>query len=363
MGKELAFMGAGAVGSYVGGHLTRAGEDVTLIDPWPEHIETIKQHGLHLEGTQGEHLVRPKAVHLHEVQNLFKDPIDIAFVCTKSYDTVWATAMISQYLAPGGFSVSLQNSINEERIAGVVGWGRVVGCIASSISVNAYKPGHVTRTVQPGGPGYIVFRVGEVHGRITPRIEELARMLTTIDSSKATPNLWGERWTKLVVNSMGNGVSAITGMGGKDMTLSPETRQLSIQLAGEAIAVGQAHGFNLESIRGVEPEVMRAAAQGDRQAYEQVEATMLKGLARMTDEGRPSTGQDILKGRRTEIDFINGLVAEKGDEAGISTPTHKALVEVVKEVERLEVQPHPSLVQRVWKRAGIKPMAAAQPAR
>jgi 2-dehydropantoate 2-reductase len=83
----------------------------------------------------------------------------------------------------------------------------------------------------------------------------------------------------------------------------------------------------------------------------------------MTDEGRPSTGQDILKGRRTEIDFINGLVAEKGDEAGIPTPTHKALVEVVKEVERLEVQPHPSLVQRVWKRAGIKPMAAAQPAR
>ena len=363
MGKKLAFMGAGAVGSYVGGHLSRAGEDVTLIDPWPEHIETIKQHGLHLEGTQGEHLVHPKALHLHEVQSLFKDPVDIAFVCTKSYDTVWATAMISQYLAPGGFIVSLQNSINEERIAGVVGWGRVVGCIASSISVNAYRPGHVTRTVQPGGPGYTVFRVGEVHGRITPRIEELACMLTTIDSSKATPNLWGERWTKLVVNSMGNGVSAITGMGGKDMTLSPETRQLSIQLAGEAIAVGQAHGFNLESIRGVEPEVMRAAAQGDRQAYEQVEATMLKGLARMTDEGRPSTGQDILKGRRTEIDFINGLVAEKGDEAGIPTPTHKALVEVVKEVERLEVQPHPSLVQRVWKRAGIKPMAAAQPAR
>jgi 2-dehydropantoate 2-reductase len=188
-------------------------------------------------------------------------------------------------------------------------------------------------------------------------------MLTTIDSSKATPNLWGERWTKLVVNAMGNGVSAITGMGGKDMTLSPETRQLSIQLAGEAIAVGQAHGFNLESIRGVEPDVMRAAAQGDRQAYEQVEAAMLKGLARMTDEGRPSTGQDILKGRRTEIDFINGLVAEKGDEAGIPTPTHKALVEVVKEVERQEVRPDPILVQRVWKRAGIKPMAVPQPAR
>jgi 2-dehydropantoate 2-reductase len=358
MGKKLAFMGAGAVGGYVGGHLARAGEDVTLIDPWPEHIDTIKRDGLQLEGTQGEHLVHPKALHLHEVQSLFKDPVDIAFVCTKSYDTVWATAMISQYLAPGGFVVSLQNSINEERIAGVVGWGRVVGCIASSISVNAYKPGHVTRTVQPGGPGYTVFRVGEVHGRITPRVEELATMLTAIDSAKATPNLWGERWTKLVVNSMGNGVSAITGLGGKDMTLNPEIRRLSIRLAGEAISVGQALGFNLESIRGVEADVIKAAAQGDRQAYEQVEADMLRRVDRMTDEGRPSTGQDILKGRRTEIDFINGLVAEKGDEAGIPTPTHKALVDVVKQVERSEAQPSPSLVNRVWELAGAQPVPA-----
>jgi 2-dehydropantoate 2-reductase len=161
---------------------------------------------------------------------------------------------------------------------------------------------------------------------------------------------------------MGNGVSAITGLGGKDMALSPEVRRLSIQLGGEAVAVGQALGFNLESIRGSEPNVMKAAAQGDRQAFEQVEAAMLKGLARMTEEGRPSTGQDIVKGRRTEIDYINGLVADKGDEAGIPTPTHRALVEVVKQVERKEVEPNPSLVQRVWKLAGMDPMPMAQSA-
>jgi 2-dehydropantoate 2-reductase len=79
----------------------------------------------------------------------------------------------------------------------------------------------------------------------------------------------------------------------------------------------------------------------------------------MTEEGRPSTGQDIQKGRRTEIDFINGLVADKGDEAGIATPTHRALVEVVKQVERKEVEPDPTLVQRVWKLAGMEPMPVA----
>jgi 2-dehydropantoate 2-reductase len=79
----------------------------------------------------------------------------------------------------------------------------------------------------------------------------------------------------------------------------------------------------------------------------------------MTEEGRPSTGQDIVKGRRTEIDFINGLVADKGDEAGIPTPTHRALVEVVKQVERKEVEPDPRLVHRVWKLAGMEPMPVA----
>ncbi|MFN0070693.1 MAG: ketopantoate reductase family protein [Chloroflexota bacterium] len=352
MAKKLAFMGAGAVGSFVGGWLADAGHDVTLIDPWPEHIEAIKRDGIKISGTQGEKTALPRALHLHEVQSLAKDPVDIAFVCTKSYDTVWATTMISQYLAPGAFIVSLQNSINEERIAGVVGWGRVIGCIASSISVNAFKAGHVVRTVQPGGPGYTVFRVGEPHGRITPRVEELAQMLSVIDSAKATPNLWGERWSKLVINSMGNGVSAVTGMTSKECAGNSEARRLTIQLAGEAIAVGRAHGFDLEEIQGVEPEKWIAASTGSASALKELEDGIAGRVARMTDDGKPSTAQDIDKGRRTEIDFLNGLVVEKGQEAGVLAPTHAALVSVVHDVERGELEPAPRLVDEVWRLAG-----------
>lgn len=344
MGKRIVFMGAGAVGGYVGGHLARAGEDVTLIDPWPEHIEYIKHNGIQLSGTQGEHSVKVNALHLHEVQSLFKTPVDIAFVCTKSYDTEWATSMIKQYLAPSGFIVSLQNSINEERIAHIVGWGKVVGCIASTIGVDAFKAGHVMRTLQPGGSSYTVFRVGEVHGRITPRVEELARMLTAVDSAKATTNLWGERWSKLVINSMGNGVSASTGLNSKGMVEQETTRRLSIRLGGEAVRVGQALGFELETIRGQPAEKWVAASEGDAAALEEIEGIMLAGTKRMTEAGRPSTGQDIVKGRRTEIDFINGLVAAKGEEVGIPAPTHAALTELVRRVERGEIEPSPDNV-------------------
>jgi 2-dehydropantoate 2-reductase len=328
----------------VGGHIARSGEDVTLIDPWPEHIEYIKHNGLHLSGTQGEHVVRLKALHLHEVQSLFKTPVDVAFICTKSYDTEWATMMIKQYLAPDGFVVSLQNSINEERIAGIVGWGKTVGCIASTIGVDAFKAGHVMRTQQPGGASYTIFRVGEVHGRLTPRVEALARMLSVIDSAKATTNLWGERWSKLTINSMGNGVSAATGLNSKGMVALETTRRLSIRLAGEAIKVGQALGYELESIRNMPADKWVAAASGDPAALEEIEGVMLAGLKRMTDEGRPSTGQDMVKGRRTEIDFINGLVAAKGQEVGIPAPTHAALTDLVKRVERGEIEPTPEAI-------------------
>jgi 2-dehydropantoate 2-reductase len=340
MGKRIVFMGAGAVGGYVGGHLARGGEDVTLIDPWPEHIDVIKHNGIHLGGTQGDHTVRLKALHLHEVQGLFKQPADIAFICTKSYDTEWATMMIKQYLTPDGFVVSLQNSINEERIANIVGWGKVVGCIASTIGVDAVKAGHVVRTLQPGGSAYTVFRVGEVHGRITPRVEELAQMLGIVDSAKVTTNLWGERWSKLTQNSMGNGISACTGMNGKAMVAWETSRRVSIRLAGEAIRIGRALGYDLESIRGVPPERWVAASDGDPAALQAVEGAMLAAAKRMNDEGRPSTGQDMLKGRRTEIDFINGLVVEKGVEVGIPAPTHAALTRLVKQVERGEIEAH-----------------------
>src|SRR5260370_4266268 len=127
MDKRIVVVGAGAIGGYTGGNLAHNGFDVTLIDPWPEHIETIRRDGLALEGITPDEFVlaRPKTLHLTEIQRLAKErPIDIAFISVKSYDTEWATMMIRQYLAPSGYVVSLQNCINEERIAAHVGWAR-----------------------------------------------------------------------------------------------------------------------------------------------------------------------------------------------------------------------------------------------
>jgi 2-dehydropantoate 2-reductase len=346
MDKRIAVIGVGAIGGYTGGHLAHNGFDVTLIDPWPEHVETIRKEGLAIEGVTAEEFIcaRPKTMHLTEVQDLAKQkPIDIAMVSVKSYDTEWATLLIGQYLAPDGYVVSLQNCMNEERIAGIVGWDKTVGVIPALLGAELYAPGRVRRTGAKGASTHEVYRAGEVHGRITKRLEELAEMIGTIDTIKPTTNLWGERWSKLCVNGMANGVAAASGLSGNDMNRDEKIRRLSIRLAGEGVRVGQALGYQLEHIRMHEPETIARAAEGDRAALDEVESQIFAGLQSNTrsELARPSLGQDMLQGRRTEIDFINGVITAKGQEVGRPAPTHVKLIHAVKQVEHGKIPASP----------------------
>jgi 2-dehydropantoate 2-reductase len=349
MTKRIAIVGAGALGGYVGGSLAHLGHDVTLIDPWPENVEAIRSRGLEIDGlTPEERFVvkNIKTMHLMEVQSFVRARVDVAMVAVKSYDTLWATALIAPYLSEQGFVVSLQNCMNEETIAGVVGWGRTVGAVASMISVDLHGPGRVRRTAAKGGDKYTIFRIGEPHGRVTPRVEELVRWFSGIDSSKATTNLWGERWSKLVQNAMGNGVTAATGLTTGDCLRNETIRRFQIRLAGEGVRVGQALGFQLEKIRGAEPEQLARAAEGDAKAMAEVEAAIVPkaGSNPRGDIQRPSMAQDILKGRRTEIDAMNGYIARKGAEAGVPAPSHARLADLVTRIERGELKPSPSLL-------------------
>ena len=344
MGKKIAIVGAGAVGGYAGAHMVQAGEDVTFIDPWPEHVEHMRKHGLRVTHAMDvpEFSVPVRALHITDAQQLAREaPVDIAFVCMKSYDTAWATMLIRQYLAPDGYVVSLQNCMNEETIAGIVGWGKTLGCIASSITVNLPEPGHIHRGAGKHGARHIVFRAGEVHGRITPRAEEICRLVAYTDSAKVTSNLWGERWSKLVANAMGNGLSACTGLTGGEMLASEPIRRFSTRLGSEAIRVGQAHGYQLEEILHLAPETIALAGEGDEAAMRACDEQRFADGKRTSSAQRPSMGQDMQKGRRTEIEFLNGLIVREGERVGLPTRANAVLTDLVKRVERGELQADP----------------------
>ncbi len=342
-------VGAGAVGAYVGGYLARDGVDVTLVDGWPAHVDAMRSGGVRLEGlSEAECFTAPvRALSVTEVQGLAREPrFDAVLICMKSYDTAWATHLAKDLLAPAGFVVSLQNCINEETIAGVVGWGRTIGCIAAKISVELTGPAAVKRGVVKAPPGgTAVFRVGEVHGRETPRAAAVAAMLAVVDEAKVTTNLWGERWSKLVANAMRNGICAASGMTANACDREPLTRSLAIRVAGEAVRVGLAQGFALETINGFAPDEWVGALDGDRALWTRMEEAMEASTARRSEAFIPSMAQDVNKGRRTEIDFINGLVVDRAAEIGLEAPANEGLARVVRRVERGEAAPALELLE------------------
>jgi 2-dehydropantoate 2-reductase len=352
-GQRIIMLGGGAVGGYVGGYLSEAGHDVTLVDFWHDHIEAIRRDGLQLSGLTAEEakVFHPKTLHMHEIGKLRREgPIDIAFVTMKSYDTAWITTMIKPYLAPSGFVVSLQNCINEETIAEVVGWGKTVGVIASRISVELFEPGKIRRQAPKGAAEHTVFRVGEIHGRETDRVRALTEMLNIVDGSRTTSNLWGERWSKLCHNAMRNGIAAATGLSGRQIDDYEHIRNLTLKLGAEAVIIGQALGFELERIGKLDPALIVKAAAGDAQALEKAH-TILVGESGSGGRGalqRPSMGQDMVKGRRTEIEEINGYIVRKGEAIGISAPNNARLLEIVKRVERGELEISMSNIPEDW---------------
>ncbi len=344
MGQRIAIIGAGAVGCYAGAHMAQAGEDVTFVDMWPENVVAMRSQGLRVSHLRDvpEFTVPVRALHLTELQGMAKEkPFDIAFVCVKSYDTAWATMMVKQYLAPGGYVVSLQNCMNEETIAGIVGWGRTLGAIASSITVELCEPGHVRRASGKGGAAHTVYRVGEVHGRITDRAQDVGRLTGLSDSTTVTTNLWGERWSKLVTNAMGNGVSACTGLISRDILLDDTLRRFTARLGSEAIRVGQALGYALEEIHHLDPEVIALAGEGDAASASIYDAHRVAEAQKGGGAHRPSMGQDMVKGRRTEIAFLNGHIVDRAADIGIATPANAALTRIVTQVERGEIVADP----------------------
>src|SRR6266704_2431462 len=321
MAMRIGIIGAGAIGSVVGGMLTKAGHDVTLIDQWPEHVEAMKQPGLRLSGTCGEHLVPVKALHIHEMQGI-REPFDAIFISVKSYDTEWATSMALAHLRePGGVVVDFQNGINDERVAAVAGRERTLGCVIT-ISAGMYEAGHAIRTDR----GSMGFKVGEHDG-------------------KDTTNLWGERWSKLAVNCMVNPISGLSGFDSAEARTDRVPRRIAVFTAAEVIQVGRARGYEVEPIYSIATQRFVDATEG--KGLDEDEADMARD-AKSRVGGRPSMLQDVMKGRRTEINYLNGYVAEQGRQVGVKTPLNDRIVELVNAPGVGLLKPDPKNLDPLW---------------
>ena len=350
MAKKILFVGAGAIGSYIGAFLSRAGHDVTLVDPWAEQVEAIRKKGISVTGPHDPFEARPAAVHLNEAQRLPRD-FDLAFVAMKVYDTAWAAQVALRHLKPEGFIVASENCWPDPIVASVAGASRSLGLVMSKIGVALWKPGQVERGAEKGqGTGHDVFRVGEHDGRVTARATEVAEILKVIDGSQVTENLWGERWAKLCANAMGNPVQAMSGLGSFEIASSEVGRAITIHLAAESARVGLALGYRVPKFNSTTAEQWAAADRRD--VYESLDR-MLTPTTASGRNWRSSMGQDVTKGRPTEIDYMNGHVVAQGRQQSVPTPVSAATVDAVREIDAGTRKPEAQNIERVLRRAGV----------
>ena len=329
---SIGIIGVGAIGGSLAGFMALDGEDVTFIDPWRENVDAMRRSGLILDGSVEGRVTDMAAYHTDELGQIPKDrKFEVLIVAVKSYDTPWATRAMLPFITEDTWVVSPQNGINELQIAPIVGAERTLGCV-TTISAAMMEPAHITRTdsmAQALQTEPICFRVGELDGRMTERVERLAELFRPAGRTVVTEDLWGERWTKLSTNCMANPISAMTGMSSYDMRADDRARRVMFKIAVEAIRVGRAMGYHVKTPIG--DFTLEDLRQATTEGHPSLEKAFVGKPQKIP--GRPSMAQDVIKGRPTEIDYLNGFVVEQGRRVGVPTLYNGAAVAVVKGIE------------------------------
>src|ERR687895_254204 len=192
MQKKVAVLGAGAIGSSVSADLTKAGYDVTVIDQWPAQVEAMKSKGLRIQMPDGVVETPIRALHLCDLASSNLE-FDIVFLTVKSNDHRWMTELIKPYLKPDGVLNAIQNGMNDDSIASIIGRERTVGCVVE-LSAEIFTPGLVKRNTNPQATW---LSLGELDGYYTPRVKELQSILSHVGRCDVTGNIYGAKWTKL----------------------------------------------------------------------------------------------------------------------------------------------------------------------
>jgi 2-dehydropantoate 2-reductase len=291
----VAVMGAGAVGCYYGGVLARAGHDVTLIGR-PHHVEAVQRSGLRLQTATFDERVKVKA----DTDPAAARAADLVLFCVKSPDTEAAGKALAPFLHRNAVILSLQNGVdNAERLAATL--GREVIPAVVYVAAEMAGAGHVRHH----GRGELVIGRGAGAEAVASALRAAG---VTVEISD---NVAGALWVKLVVNCAYNALSAITQLPYGRLVQEPNVPVVMAHVVDECLAVARAAGVHI-------PGDMHAAA---------------RGIAQTMPGQYSSTAQDLARGKKSEIEHLNGYVVRKGEGLGVRTPANRTLLALVKLLE------------------------------
>jgi 2-dehydropantoate 2-reductase len=293
---KVAVMGAGAVGCYYGGMLARAGHTVTLIGR-PQHVQAVSAQGLRMQTLSFDEAVPLQA----STDASAVHSADLVLFAVKSPDTEAAGEQMRPHLSAGALVLCLQNGVdNAERLR-------------TTLPDHAVAAAVVYVATEMAGPGHL-----RHHGRGELVIEPSATSETVAQAlvaagvpTEISNNVRGALWAKLVLNCAYNALSAVGRIAYGELVQRPGVTDLMRDVVAECQAVAAADGVTLP---------------GDV-------ALAVRRIAETMPTQYSSTAQDLMRGKPSEIDHLNGYVVQRGQALGVPTPANRALWVVVKLAE------------------------------
>ena len=314
---KIVMLGAGALGSTIGGTLAIGGNDVHFVDMWQEHVDLINKDGLHMTNEKEDWYVRVDA-------RTTADTIgeaDLVIVLVKSFATKQAVEQLKQtnVIGKNTLVMSLQNGLgNEETIASVIGSENVISG-KTYVGGRLIQAGYISAGVQ-GKWTYI----GELNGEITDRIQTVCNVFNDAGLlCEVSDNIKGLIWDKLLINVAAGALCGITRLPYGPLYEEDYIKDVAVAAIQEGIQVAKAAGVVLKSEDPQYPWV--AASEG-------LPGTFKTSILQSLELKRP-----------TEIDFTNGSIVEWGKKYGIATPVNQTLVACVKGIEKYILKYEPSL--------------------
>lgn len=341
---HIVIVGCGAIGSLVAAHLATDGRRVTVLDGWSANVAAIQQGALIIEAPDETHRARVTAHHLDEIGSIAL--ADLLFIAVKAYDTPAALEATAPLRHENTVVVPLQNGMTVDWFGALLDdRSRVVG---SAVHVPAELVGPATvRRYLPRNRR--TMSLGEPAGGTSPLAGQIAQLLQPVGLCEETSDLRAEKWAKLAVNTMTNAPAGLTGWTTGKLWADPRMVPLVARAAGETLAVAHAAGVEAAPVYGrYEAQLFRDALLDQHTAERVHDAIRQMASERKgASESRPSLLQDVDRGRRTEIEYLNGHVVARGKEFRVPTPVNAALTRLVTDIDRGRLCPGPDNVKRL----------------
>ncbi|MCA8929752.1 MAG: 2-dehydropantoate 2-reductase [Alphaproteobacteria bacterium] len=341
MARRIAVLATGANGSCIAADLTAAGLDVTLVDQWPAHVEAMRAGGLTVRTRDGETTLPVRAHHLCDLCAL--SPVfDVVLLACKAYDARWMAEFIKPYLAADGLLLGVQNGMTAEMLAEVVGPERTVGCVVELAS-QMFEPGLITRSTVREKTW---FGVGAFHPSQSAKVAIAAEVIGHAGRVEVSDDILSAKWMKLIVNAMTMGLKAVLGATNAQVAEMSGVRELFLGAGAEALEAGQRLGYRVVPIFGLSADQVQNTN------------TLLELLLdKLTRDVGPSAIntvlQDLMKGRLSEVDLINGLVADTLQVSGRPAPVNGAITALARQIHAGALQPGPENLDRIRDLAGL----------